>query len=157
MVGHTHEDVDAMFGNFGKWLRKHNAHTVPGNVFWFIYAIVTVISNTLALLQGCKEANKTVGCATVLSSISDVKSWLLPCTDQLYNHSHPHIFKFNKGSRLPISTEMHYKRWNEDKWEPEGQPGLKLLKVPAGNFAILICLIYPLLMHRLCQLGVQKT
>ena len=104
--------------------------------------IVTVISNTLALLQGCKEANKTVGCATVLSSISDVKSWLLPCTDQLYNHSHPHIFKFNKGSRVPISTEMHYKRWNEDKWEPEGQPGLKLLKVPAGRFEILICLIY---------------
>ena len=33
MVGHTHEDVDAMFENFGKWLWKHNAHTVPGNVF----------------------------------------------------------------------------------------------------------------------------
>ncbi|KAL5509184.1 hypothetical protein EMCRGX_G004502 [Ephydatia muelleri] len=32
MVGHTHEDVDAMFGNFGKWLRIHNAYTVPGNV-----------------------------------------------------------------------------------------------------------------------------
>ena len=85
-----------------------------------------------------------MGCATVLSSISDVKAWLLPCTDQLYNHSHPHIFKFSKHCSMPVTTEMHYKRWNEDKWEPEGQQGLRLLKVPAGNFTILICFIYPL-------------
>ena len=30
MVGHTHEDIDALFGNIGKWLRRNNALTVPG-------------------------------------------------------------------------------------------------------------------------------
>ena len=33
MVGHTHEDVDALFGNIGKWLKKNNALTVPGKKF----------------------------------------------------------------------------------------------------------------------------
>lgn len=30
MVGHTHEDIDALFGNIGKWLKKNDALTVPG-------------------------------------------------------------------------------------------------------------------------------
>ena len=93
MVGHTHEDVDGMFVE----ILASGLGSIMHILFLVMYfdlfmQIVTVISNTLALLQGCKEANKTVGCATVLSSISDVKSWLLPCTDQLYNHSHPHAY-----------------------------------------------------------------
>ena len=31
MVGHTHEDVDALFGNISKWLKRNDALTVPGN------------------------------------------------------------------------------------------------------------------------------
>lgn len=30
MVGHTHEDVDAMFGHISTWLRRNDAMTVPG-------------------------------------------------------------------------------------------------------------------------------
>ena len=33
MVGHTHEDVDAMFGHVSTRLRKHDAITVPGMPF----------------------------------------------------------------------------------------------------------------------------
>ena len=33
MVGHTHEDVDGMFGHASTWLRKHDAITVPGMSF----------------------------------------------------------------------------------------------------------------------------
>ncbi len=32
MVGHTHEDIDALFGRISMWLRKHDALTVPGNI-----------------------------------------------------------------------------------------------------------------------------
>ena len=30
MVGHTHEDIDALFGHISMWLRKHDALTLPG-------------------------------------------------------------------------------------------------------------------------------
>jgi ABC-type transporter MlaC component len=30
MKGHTHEDVDALFGNIRKWLQRHDATTLPG-------------------------------------------------------------------------------------------------------------------------------
>ena len=30
MKGHTHEDVDALFGNIRSWLQKHDARTLPG-------------------------------------------------------------------------------------------------------------------------------
>lgn len=32
MVGHTHEDIDAMFGNFGQWLKRNDAATIPGEI-----------------------------------------------------------------------------------------------------------------------------
>ena len=30
MKGHTHKDVDALFGNIRKWLQRHDATTLPG-------------------------------------------------------------------------------------------------------------------------------
>ena len=35
-IGHAHADIDALFGNFGKWLCMHNALTVPSISFTFI-------------------------------------------------------------------------------------------------------------------------
>ena len=40
MVGHTHEDVNAMFGYVSTRLRKHDAITVPG------YAILMCDTDT---------------------------------------------------------------------------------------------------------------
>ena len=34
MVGHTHEDIDALFGHVSMWLRKHDALTLPGELFF---------------------------------------------------------------------------------------------------------------------------
>ena len=126
MVGHTHEDIDALFGNLGKWLRKHNALTVPG-IFMYLYDVSLLYYLPLALLQGCRECNKGVKICSIIKEVMDVKAWLLPCTEQLHNHSHPHIFKFYKCKNG--STEMKYKRWNHDEWLPDRQLGLKLLKV----------------------------
>ena len=52
MVGHTHEDIDALFGHISIWLRKHDALTLPGNlntkgwahtqsIGWFTYHFAT--------------------------------------------------------------------------------------------------------------------
>lgn len=82
---------------------------------------------SIALLQGCKESNRSVKVCKIIQNIRDVKGWLLPNTEQLHNHSHPHIFKFVKGAQ--DTAEMYYKRWNEDSWEPVEHQGLKLLKV----------------------------
>lgn len=51
----------------------------------------------------------------------------MPNVESLRNHSHPHIFKFFKNAKG--WTEMVYERWNEDQWEPNDAPELKLLKV----------------------------
>ena len=79
-----------------------------------------------ALLQGCKDCNKNVTNCKILHNIFDVKDWLLPNTEELRNHSHPHIFQFAKNGQ---HTVMLYKRWHQDAWEPKGKQGLKLLKV----------------------------
>ena len=60
--------------------------------------------------------------------MAHVKSWLLPQTEELRNHSNPHIFRFYRN--IDGHAEMKYKDWNNEIWEPNGnQSGLKLLKV----------------------------
>ena len=87
-----------------------------------------LMSYYLDLLDGCKQANKMVQEAVPLSQMMDVKTWLLPHTEELHNHSNPHIFKFYRNA--DGHAEMKYKHWTQDSWEPSGnQPGLKLLKV----------------------------
>lgn len=41
MVGHTHEDIDALFGHISVWLRKHDALTLPGNLNTLNYVLST--------------------------------------------------------------------------------------------------------------------
>ena len=128
MVGHTHEDIDALFGNIGKWLKKNNALTVPGKKFLKIFCHLLDHTLYTDLLSGCKEADKMIKEAVCLQKMVDVKSWLLPNTEELHNHSNPHIFRFYRNTQG--HAEMKYKRWSSDNWEPSGNlPGLKLLKV----------------------------
>uniref|UniRef100_A0A1X7V7C9 DUF7869 domain-containing protein n=1 Tax=Amphimedon queenslandica TaxID=400682 RepID=A0A1X7V7C9_AMPQE len=88
MVGHTHEDIDAMFGNFGRWFRKNNALSVD------------------ELVMGCKEANKNVRDVFILREIYVVKGWFLPVTDELWNHSNPHIIRIKyKDCALQLSVQ----------------------------------------------------
>jgi hypothetical protein len=34
MVGRTHEDVDALFGNISQWLKRNDAFTLAGKYLW---------------------------------------------------------------------------------------------------------------------------
>lgn len=60
--------------------------------------------------------------------LMDIKSWLLPHTEELHNHSNPHIFLFYRNR--DGHAEIKYERWTNDNWEPRSEnPGLKLIKV----------------------------
>ena len=72
--------------------------------------------------------------AHILKNVYDVKSWLEPCLNSLFNHSRPHVFRFRRG--LSGSTEMHYKHWSDSPWEPAGT-GISLLKVRT-NYILLV-------------------
>ena len=47
MVGHMHEDVDALLGNLSKWLRKNNAKTVPGILLNLCHTILNMFLNSI--------------------------------------------------------------------------------------------------------------
>ena len=110
MVGHTHEDVDAMLGHVSTWLRKHDAITVPDvNLMpkysphlvtmakcvplflcklWCQEIIRTFCFVYADFLKGLQEANRNSN-ACVISEMVDVKAWLQP-------HK-PSCFLFHEG------------------------------------------------------------
>ena len=60
----------------------------------------------------------------------DVKAWLKQHTEPMYNHSHPHIFRFRKGP--DGHCYMQYKKWRQSEWEPQSERsrhGVRILKV----------------------------
>ena len=135
MVGHTHEDVDALFGHISTWLRKHDAFTVPGksrahgdsNIIphtnnYLSYILLLL----LALLDGLRNANKGSR-SCLFSEMFDAKAWLQPHMEQLHNHTNPHIFRFIKGR--DGHCYMQWKHWNHNQWEPKEGLGISLLKV----------------------------
>lgn len=75
-------------------------------------------------MDGCRESNRNVRETVLLPEMFDVKAWMNPIMEKVHN---PHIFRFARGS--DGHSEMTYKHWNHDPWEPCEGPGLKLLKV----------------------------
>lgn len=53
MVGHTHEDVDALFGTFSHWLKRNDAATIPGKTV--LFRLVIMHAWTMPLLVGKAE------------------------------------------------------------------------------------------------------
>ena len=60
-------------------------------LFWHVAYMYT------DFLEGVKAASGDFGCTHVSNHMFDVKAWLKPHTEPMYNHSHPHIFRFRKG------------------------------------------------------------
>lgn len=64
MVGHTHEDIDGIFGNIAQALMKHNA------------------LHLLALFEKIKESLKDGSIhPCLISKVYDYKKWLTPCVN----------------------------------------------------------------------------
>ena len=74
-----------------------------------------------------KASNKSVSQVSTLTYIYDVRGWIRDHLDEIRYHTQPHIFLF-KCNPSTGRSEMFYKHWSHDSWEPSGS-GLVLLKV----------------------------
>ena len=76
ITGHTHEDIDAIFGNIAKALINTDALTLP--------ALMNVIN------EACHEKKIS---AAVLKYVYDISKWLLPSLNELKHVTQPHMFR----------------------------------------------------------------
>ena len=138
MVGHTHKDIDALFGHVSMWLRKHDALTLSqvtwtllkeghGLLWFIIYHCQNNVLFSIDFLQGIKAAKADYVSTHIFTEMFDVKAWLSPHMESLHNHSHPHIFRFRKA--VDGCCYMQYKHWRHSDWEPQSGHGIKILKV----------------------------
>ena len=99
-VGHTHEDIDAKFGNFSASLRILNALTMK--------ELISVIKDVL------KEAKLE---PYILSKLYNVKDWLVPFLNDIHYLSDSHCFLFVKDT--PNHVTMKYKKYAQSPvWYP---------------------------------------
>ena len=113
IVGHTHEDVDAMFGRFGQRLKIEDCHTLPD------------------LMASFMKAGDPTIVPSLIHEVADFKEWVKGYyhefgQDRLVGHSKAHQFRFyvdNQG--VPL---MQYKVFCTDpSWAPQG--GIALWKM----------------------------
>lgn len=98
MVGHTHEDIDQLFSRVASYLKVHRAVTIPSllDAFACSYSALPAIP--------CE-----------ITHLFDVKSWLSPHMQELFNHSQPHCFRIKKNASGVVT--LHTKKWSsDDSW-----------------------------------------
>ncbi|CAM6127292.1 unnamed protein product [Calypogeia fissa] len=104
MVGHTHEDVDAMFGHFSESLMRSPAYTLP---------------HLMSLLMKARKPNPV---PHFLQEVPDFKSYLkgflLTGSDKLVGHLKPRQFRFYvRDDKMPC---LQYKMKSDDEgWLPK--------------------------------------
>lgn len=104
MVGHTHEDVDAMFGNFSETLMHHPAHCLP---------------DLMGLLM---KARKPTPVPHFVQEVPDFKKYLEPFmltgSNELVGHKRPRLFKlYVRHDGMPC---LQYKsKVTDTDWLPE--------------------------------------
>ena len=104
------------------------------------YNIINFI--IIDFLEGIKAARSDFGNTHIFDCMYDVKTWLKQHTEPMYNHSHPHIFRFRKGP--DGHCYMQYKKWRQSEWEPQSERnrhGVRILKVHVSNYHIIIIIL----------------
>ena len=106
IVGHTHEDVDAMFGRFGQRLKIEDCHTLPD------------------LMASFMAAGEPTIVPSLIHEVADFKEWVKGYynefgQDRLIGHSKAHQFRFYVDPQgVPL---MQYKVYCTDpNWVPDG-------------------------------------
>ena len=106
LVGHTHDDIDALFGRWSMALRKEIFPTIP-------------------LLMKSFMKNETV--PTIIHLIQEVPDfkkfiadWILDGEESLMGHTKVHQFKFYVDSTgIPV---LKYKIYcHDEEWLPRGE------------------------------------
>ena len=114
LVGHTHDDIDALFGRWSMALRREDFPTVPLLMKSFMkHEAVPTIPH---LIQEVPDFKKFIA------------EWMLDGDDTLMGHTKAHQFKFYvDSSGCPV---MKYKIFcHDDDWLPKGDGcGIKLWK-----------------------------
>lgn len=117
LVGHTHDDIDALFGRWSMTLRKENFPTIPMLMksFMKIESIPTIPH----LIQEVPDFKKFIA------------PWILDGNESLMGHTKVHQFKFYVDPQgCPV---LKYKVYcHDDEWLPKGESnGIKLWKEDA--------------------------
>lgn len=100
----------------------------------------------------------------LLKGVWDFKAWIIPfLADIIKNHSYPLVFRF---TRTPSGkTELHYKRFSYQPWEPKDS-GLNIITVrkhartrffTVQNFPHRGVLMYKFLQLLICKDGSTET
>ncbi|CAH1252417.1 Hypp9281 [Branchiostoma lanceolatum] len=115
MVGHTHEDVDAVFSQFSHKLDRKDAKT------------------TSELEEVLKSSFHPEPKVEQFVAIWDIKNWLKPYLAPIEGHSKPHMYRFTKDSRGHVT--MQYKMWSTDTvWRPTTtDPDVLIFKEEEGR------------------------
>ena len=106
IVGHTHEDMDAMFGRFGQRLKIEECHALPN------------------LMASFMEARDLTIVPSLIHEVADFKEWVKGYyhefgQDRLIGYSKAHQFSFYVDPEgVPL---MQYKVFCTDpSWVPKG-------------------------------------
>jgi hypothetical protein len=111
LVGHTHEDIDALFGRWSMRLRKHDYPTVP------------------LLMKSFMDGESIPVVPHLIQEVPDFKGFIDPCIckkgEALEGHTTAQAFKFYRNPNgWPL---MQYKRYCTDaEWLPKEGGGIRL-------------------------------
>ncbi|CAB4033100.1 Hypothetical predicted protein, partial [Paramuricea clavata] len=96
-VGHTHEDIDALFGIFSKKLQIQDIYT---------------FDDLCQSFEGC--TNKPHPEAHRPEWMYGIKEWLQPHSNDLHQHVQPHYFKFVRNHEG--KAVIFYRKWSGEAW-----------------------------------------
>ena len=124
IVGHTHDDIDALFGRWSMLLRKENFPTIP------------------ELMKSFMDVESIPTIAHLIREVPDFKSFIegaiLDKEEVLVGHTKPKQVKFYlDGTGCP---RMKYKLFCTDvEWLGEGGVGIKIWKEDAQGCSLWPC------------------
>ena len=121
LVGHTHDDIDALFGRWSMQLKKENFPTIP------------------SLMKSFMDVDSVPTVPHLIEEVPDFKTFiegsLLDGDASLTSHTKAQLFKFYLNSTgVPIMKYKHY--CTDSDWLPLEGEGIKLWREDAEGHSL---------------------